>query len=205
MPTSILEKILNSAAEQFTRFGFKTITMDDIARHAGVSKKTLYQHFETKLDIIVAAVTHFHTMKFERCLQHIKKASNAVEAMVLVTDDIQKMHQEINPIALLELQKYYTEAFLMFKKTLLEKDLETIKQNLQQGIEEGLYRSDMNIDVMAFFRLEFTLWLLQSSNAINHLSNAFYSIERELLDHFMYGIVTEKGRQLYDNYKKIQA
>jgi hypothetical protein len=115
------------------------------------------------------------------------------------------MHQEINPIALLELQKYYTEAFLMFKKTLLEKDLETIKQNLQQGIEEGLYRSDMNIDVMAFFRLEFTLWLLQSSNAINHLSNAFYSIERELLDHFMYGIVTEKGRQLYDNYKKIQA
>ena len=202
---SILDKILNSAAEQFTRFGFKTITMDDIARHAGVSKKTLYQHFETKVEIIVAAVTHFHTQKYERCLQHIKIATNAVEAMVLVTNDIQKMHQEINPIALLELQKYYTEAFLMFKQTLLEKDLETIKQNLQQGIEEGFYRSDMNIDVMAFFRLEFTLWLLQSSNAINQLSNAFFSIEKELLDHFMYGIVTEKGRLLYDNLKKTQA
>jgi hypothetical protein len=58
---------------------------------------------------------------------------------------------------------------------------------------------------MAFFRLEFTLWLLQSSNAINQLSNAFFSIEKELLDHFMYGIVTGKGRLLYDNYKKIQA
>lgn len=205
MLMSILDKILNSAAQQFTRFGFKTITMDDIARHAGVSKKTLYQHFETKVEIIVAAVTHFHTQKFERCLQHIKIATNAVEAMVLVTNDIQQMHQEINPIALLELQKYYTEAFLMFKKTLLVKDLEIIKQNLQQGIEEGLYRSDMHIEVMAFFRLEFTLWLLQSSNAINHLNNAFFSIERELLDHFMYGIVTEKGRLLYDNYKKIQA
>lgn len=202
---SILDKILNSAAEQFTRFGFKTITMDDIARHAGVSKKTLYQHFETKVEIIVAAVTHFHTQKYKRCLQHIKIATNAVEAMVLVTNDIQKMHQEINPIALLELQKYYTEAFLMFKQTLLEKDLETIKQNLQQGIEEGFYRSDMNIDVMAFFRLEFTLWLLQSTNAINQLSNAFFSIEKELLDHFMYGIVTEKGRLLYDNLKKTQA
>jgi len=202
---TILDKILNSAAEQFTRFGFKTITMDDIARHAGVSKKTLYQHFETKLEIIVAAVTHFHTIKYERCLQHMQAASNAVEAMVLVTNDIQKMHQEINPSALLELQKYYTDAFLMFKKSLLEKDLETIKQNLEQGIQEGLYRSAINVEIMAHFRLEFTLWLLQSSNTINHLSSAFFSIEKELLDHFMYGIVTEKGRLLYENYKKIQA
>src|SRR5471030_810470 len=77
-----LVKILNAARELFKQYGFKTITMDDIARGAGISKKKLYQHFANKDEVVHEAMVSYDDDKKNKCFVMIGESKDAVEAMV---------------------------------------------------------------------------------------------------------------------------
>src|ERR1700759_5406498 len=102
-----LTKILGAAAELFSQYGFKTITMDDIARRAGISKKTLYQHFANKHEIVNESVLWYKNHMTENCEHMLEGAENAVEAMVRMLAYMDNMNKRINPMALFEMQRFY--------------------------------------------------------------------------------------------------
>src|SRR3954464_11357901 len=101
-----LGKILTASIELFSQCRFKTVTMDDIARRAGISKKTLYQHFANKDEIVKESVLWHKEHMFGQCQQMMNDAENAVDAMVRIMSVIDTSLTRINPIALLELQRY---------------------------------------------------------------------------------------------------
>ena len=195
-----LIKILSASVELFSQYGFKTITMDDIARRAGISKKTLYQQFANKQEVVNESVVWYKNSTRENCEAVLKGSENAVEAMVKMLAFFDEMHKRINPMAMFEMQRFFPEAFQTFRDMLVERDVVMIRDNILQGIKEGIYREDINADLMARYRLETSLLILQPNLLVSD-RNILMSVALEIGEHFLYGIMTPKGEKLYQKYK----
>ncbi len=196
----VLEKILAAAIELFGQYGFKTITMDDIARRAGVSKKTLYQHFANKAEVVRDSVNWYKHHTTESCMGSLMGAGNAVEAMVKILAFFDGEYKQMNPMALFELQRFFPESFKEFKALLIERDVQLMKENILQGKAEGVYRDSINADLMARYRIETALMAMQPSLLVNDRASLM-NVALEIGEHFMYGIMTPKGITLYEEYK----
>jgi AcrR family transcriptional regulator len=195
-----LTKILGAAAELFSQYGFKTITMDDIARRAGISKKTLYQHFANKQEVVNESVVWYKNNTTASCEGILKGTDNAIEAMVKLMAYFDEMHRRINPMALFEMQRFYPEAYKTFRDMLVERDVVLIRENILKGMKEGVYREGINADLMARYRLETSLLILQPNLLVNDRNNLM-TVALEICEHFLYGIMTAKGEKLYQKYK----
>ncbi len=189
-----------AAAESFRQYGFKTITMDDIARRAGISKKTLYQHFANKNEVIQESLSWYMDHMAENCMEILEDAENPVAEMIRLIELFDQNHKHTNPLTLMELQRYYPEAYQLFRAKILEKDVQILRENIMRGMEDGLYRTGLNPDLLARFYIEASLLAFQP-NLLVHDHHDFRYINRELTEHFMYGIMTHKGEKLYQKYK----
>lgn len=197
----VLDKILHASVDLFRQYGFKTITMDDIARKSGISKKTLYQQFANKSEVVVESIGWYQCRISDMCTEQLETAGNAVEGMVRIMSMLDQIYRQINPTALLELERFYPEGYKKFRENLLNKDVAVMKKNMQQGMEEGTYRSDIDPDFMARYRMELSLLTLQPNLLISD-RNDMKSIAYIISEHFLLGIMTEKGIQLYQQYKE---
>jgi AcrR family transcriptional regulator len=196
-----LTKILGASVELFTQYGFKTITMDDIARKAGISKKTLYQHFANKQEVVAESIAWHKSHLFNKCQELLDNSANAVEGMVKVMNMFDEVHGKINPVAMMELQKYFPDAFRHFKEKLLVHDIEMVQKNIEWGIKEGLYREDINAEFMARYRMEISLIMFHPNLLINEMHDLQY-VAYEISEHYLHGIMTQKGEKLYQKYKE---
>jgi AcrR family transcriptional regulator len=175
--------------------------MDDIAKHLAVSKKTIYQFFTDKDEIVcMVASRHFEKEK-EVCKHHIfANAENPVNELLLVSKHIKTISVNINPAILFDLQKYHPKAWQIFKDYKQGFILEHLLGNLRKGVAEGLYRADINIEVLARLRLE-EVQLAFDATIFPPAQFNFFEIQVQFLEHFIRGIVTEKGLQLLHEYK----
>ena len=197
----LLTKILNASAELFRQYGFKTITMDDIARRAGISKKTLYQHFANKNEVVLESLIWYKEHMTNACTILLKDSENPIEAMVKILAYMDETHKKINPMAMFELQRFFPEAYDKFRALMIEKDVVMIKENILAGIRDGLYRIGLNAELLARFRLESSLMILQPNLIVNERNDLLY-VNLEIGEHFLYGMMTPKGEQLYLKYKE---
>lgn len=197
----VLDKILHASVDLFRQYGFKTITMDDIARKSGISKKTLYQQFANKSEVVIESIGWYQCRISDMCTEQLETAENAVEGMVRIMSMLDQIYRQINPTALLELERFYPEGYKKFRENLLNKDVAVMKKNMQQGMEEGTYRNDIDPDLMARYRMELSLLTLQPNLLISD-RNDMKSIAYIISEHFLLGIMTEKGVQLYQQYKE---
>ena len=196
-----LEKILTSAIELFSQYGFKSITMDDIARRAGISKKTLYQHFANKQEVVNESVAWYKNNTTESCIGVLKDAENAIEAMVRILAFFDSLYRRLNPMAIFEMQRFFPDAYKQFRDLLVERDVVLMRENIGQGMKEGLYRADLNADLMARYRIETSLMSLQPNLMVSDRASLM-SVALEIGEHFMYGMMTPKGIELYLKYKE---
>jgi AcrR family transcriptional regulator len=174
--------------------------MDDIARRAGISKKTLYQHFANKQEVVNESVVWYKKHMTENCGTLIKDAENAVEAMVLMLAYMDTMYKQINPMAVFEMQRFFPDAYNTFREQLQDKDVTMIRENIERGIEEGLYRKELNAELIARYKLETSLMILQPNLLVND-RNDLLSVSLEVGEHFLYGIMTANGIKEYQKYK----
>lgn len=194
-------KILSGSIELFRQYGFKTITMDDIARKAGISKKTLYQHFANKNEVVKEAVSFYKGLIHDSCCKMMDESENAVEAMVKIMGMFDHMNRQMNPLSMLELERYFPDAYSHFRNMLQEQDVHSIKKNMERGISEGLYREEIDADFMAKYRIELSLIMYHNNLLVNERRDLQF-VGHEVNEHFMYGIMTAKGVKLYHKYKE---
>lgn len=183
------------------KYGVRSISMDDIARHLSVSKKTLYHHFEDK-DDLVCMVCKGHMQKEKKQFDTLRDgAVNAIDELARLSVYMRKDIENINPSLLFDLQKYHPKAWqvwLDFKHKVIR---ESMIRNLKQGIEEGYYRPEINPDVLATLRIE-SMQLAFDEQIFPHRNFSLADVQVQLFDHFVHGLVTEKGRKLYQRYKE---
>jgi AcrR family transcriptional regulator len=189
---SELKDILLKVRELYLKYGIKSITMDDIARELGISKKTLYQFVTDKDDLVGKFIDCEIEIKQEEICRCFKIGFNAIEELFEIAIFMNKMIKEQNPATEHDLQKYYPHHYLKTIRTRRERMYNYILLNLKKGKKEGLYREDMNEEVIA------KLYLSRSEHV--HF-NELFTIEEftsiksftELLIYHVRGIATDKG------------
>jgi TetR/AcrR family transcriptional regulator, cholesterol catabolism regulator len=196
------EKILKGAEELFTKYGVRSISMDDIARHLSVSKKTLYQHFADKEDIVTMACKNHlerHTKEFDAIKDNAK---NAIDELAKLSVVLKQNMQDMNPSLLFDLQKYHPKAWGEWVNHKNKFIRASVERNLKQGIEEGYFRAEINAKVIAAVRLEL-VQMAFDEEIFPREQFRLTEVQMQIFDHFVYGLVTDKGRKLYQKYKDV--
>ena len=148
------ERILEKATDLFMRYGIRSITMDEIATQLGVSKKTLYQFFADKDAMVEAVMNEEMKRNEEECRQFSAMAENAVHEIFLAMDNMQEMLKAMNPQLIHDLEKHHPAAFKRLKQYKYHFLYGMIRENLERGIREDLYRADINTDLTVRHRIE---------------------------------------------------
>lgn len=197
------EKILKTSLELFFKYGIKHVTMDEIARELGMSKKTIYQFYKEK-DDLVTQLCGIELNHQECQFEEMNKAANdPIHEIMMISDKMRLMMQNINPMFFLDLQKFHPNAyqrFVAFKENSAHK---LILSNIKKGIEAGVYRADLDTEFVSRLRLA-QIDMLMFGNYFSFENISFATTHALVLDIFIYGICTIKGHKLFNNYKKVK-
>ncbi len=194
------ERILKGAEELFTRYGVRSVSMDDIARHLSISKKTIYQYFTDK-DEVVTLVAIAHLEQEEKEFDDVfTNSKDSISEMVALSNCLRTNLKKINPSMLFDLQKYHPKAWgawLTFKNDFMRK---SIMRSLSRGMSEGYFRPDLHPEIIATSRLE-QVEMGFRDDLFPTDQYDFMEVQMQLLEVFIYGLLTEKGRKLYQKHK----
>lgn len=194
------ERILVKAHELFNRYGIRSVSMDDIAAQLGMSKKTLYQYYIDKNELVDAVFGGVMDHNKQQCGFCQSNGENAIHEVFLSFDMLQEMLSNMNPSVLFDMQKYHPSAFRKFEDYRNNFLHHLIRNNLQKGVAEGLYREDIDIEIMTRYRLFSIMISFDTDIFPNNKTNLVY-IEQVLLEHFLWGLATAKGQKLIQKYK----
>jgi len=193
-------RILNKARELMFQTGVKHVTMDELANQLGISKKTIYHYFKDKDSLVCSVVENELTNHELFCNQSVMAADNAVHEIFLLMSVIQEMFNRMNSLALFEIEKYYPEAYEKIKNHKDQYIFSMISTNLEKGIAEGLYRKDVDVNILSKYRLETSL--IPFNIQVFHPSKFdMLKVNLQIIEHFVYGVATLEGHKLMDNYK----
>jgi len=197
------DKIIHEAASLFLKYGIKSVTMDDISRSMGISKKTVYQYFSDKKEIVnKVAKTHLESEK--RNFEEIHaKADTAIDKLFRHSVFMRKSFDKMNPVVIYDLKKYYKDAwqlFLEYKRSVFSKKM---IETLKEGMEQGYFRKDIDPEILINLRFEI-MQLIADGSIFPPDKYDFREVQIQLFDHFIHGILTEKGQCLMKNYLKNQ-
>lgn len=207
METEIKDRIRSKAHELFLKYGIRSISMDDIAAQLGMSKKTLYQYFNDKDELVDAAVEIEIKKMQQDCMACFGKAQNAVEEILFIMENIVEQFSTMNPTILYDLEKFHHNAYRKFLKHKSEFVLDVIRKNIERGIKEELFRSEVNADIMSKFRLE-SMLIAFNMEIFPPRKYNLATVTIEIILHYLYGLATIKGHKLilkYQQEKKLQT
>ncbi|GAA0876935.1 TetR/AcrR family transcriptional regulator [Wandonia haliotis] len=147
------EEILLKATQVYTRYGIRSVTMDDLARELSVSKKTIYNYFKDKDEIVQEIIkTKLEADRFN-CGLNESTAKNAIEELLGISQFVADMVKNVHPSVFYDLQKYHPKAWELLNTHKWEFLFGQILKNIKRGIDEGLYRDNMNPDLVARLHL----------------------------------------------------
>jgi AcrR family transcriptional regulator len=199
----IRKKIISESVVLFMEYGIRSVTMDDIARHLGISKKTIYQHFKDKEEIILVSTHDYFQREHERMEEMEKNSENAVEALFNLTVCIREQVKNIKSNVLFDLKKYYQNAWEKYTRFKHDVIYDSVLRNMNRGISEGLFRSDINPQILAQLRIG-EIELSFNKDYFPEDKFSLIEIHEQLFEHFTYGILSEKGFKLFETYKQKQ-
>lgn len=200
----VQERILDTAFGLFRQYGTRSITMDDIAIRMGISKKTLYAHFADKDDMVVHAISRYLEILQESCITIREKAANAVEELFGVMHMLDEKMRNMNPVVMLDLQKFHSKAYLVFQDYRNNSLHTSIRENLERGISEGLYRQDLDIAILTQFRTASSLLCFQPE-VFPVSAFEMSRVQWVLLENFLFGVASPQGYKLIEQYKQQQV
>ena len=195
------ERIAAKAEELFMQYGIRSVSMDDIANNLGMSKKTVYQYFADKDELVDAVVeSHINLIQVD-CGTCRSEAKNAIEEIFFTVDRILEEFNNMNPTLLHDLEKFHFRAYQRFRNHKDKFLLEMIRNNIEWGMEDGLYRPDLDADILSKFRIE----SLMIPFNVGVFPPAKYSLAHTseiIIEHFIFGMATIKGHKLIQKYKE---
>ena len=145
----VKQQILHKAGELFMRYGIKSVSMDDLARELGISKKTLYQYVENKADLIQQIFQEKIELE-KQIMKEIRLSSvDAIDEILKIARYVTEELRQISPTTMYDLQKYYREVWKEMEALHKRHVYMLIRDNLERGVKQGFYRENMNPDIVA--------------------------------------------------------
>ena len=183
------DKIITKATEMFLKVGFKSITMDDIACEMCISKKTIYKYFANK-EILIEESTQVVQQEIQSIIESIvAKKFNAIAENFEIRRMFKELFKSTETSPLYQLKKHYPEIHGKVINNQTQECENCFRQNITKGIEQGLYRNDLNIETS----IKFYYTLIFSINENTRSEREAFQLEMEALDYHTRAIATPKG------------
>lgn len=188
------EEFLQNVTELFMRYGIKSLTMDEIARQLGISKKTIYQHVSDKKDLVLKCVQLAIT--YEECIlcDVQEQKGNAIDILLEINKRVSEKIQNVQPSVMYDIERYYPDAYKIMQKHKQDFIFNMVKQNMELGINEGLYRKNLIPEIIASSYIAMTNQLF-NPDPLNPPAHDFKTLHREIARYHIRGIASEAGRK----------
>jgi AcrR family transcriptional regulator len=199
-----LATILQKVGSLYRKYGIRSVTMDDVSRELGISKKTLYQYVQDKDELVHKVVEQELSKQHKFILASCKDNLNAIEEIAEIAGCISYMLKEYSAVTEYDLRKYYTDLYVKIREARRERIFKFIQDNLIKGKAEGLYRDELDVAILSKLSLAHIDSMFESEiiTITEFLEQKFF------LEYFIYhlrGIVNEKGLKiLEDQVLKLQ-
>ena len=194
-------RIKEKAHVLFMQYGLRSVSMDDIAGNLGMSKKTIYQYYADKDELIEAVISDELLRSQQICEQDQQCSDNAIHEIFLALEMVVDMMKSMNPSLIYDMQKYHPKAFQKFQQHKNDYLYNVIRINMERGIREGLYREDINLDILSRFRVE-SIMLPFNPDFHTQVKYSLAKLEEELIIHFLFGVASQKGYKLIIKYQQ---
>lgn len=189
--------ILKKTGETFLKFGFKSVTMDDIAKALGISKKTIYKYFKNKAHLVDETTVYMHETMHKEALKIYDLGYNAIKENFEVNKVFKGFMQNLDDSPIYQLQKYYPETYhkIMSQEFCLFK--ECLLGNIQKGMNEGLFRKEISIEQVTKFYFSLIM-SVHDSNLYTYSKNTINKLELNVLEYHTRAIATAKGIKILE-------
>ena len=190
------EYILKQISELYLKFGIKSVTMDDVANEFGISKKTLYQYFEDKADLVQQVIDFYlKTLAFDL---NNNNGENAIDRYFALRAHIIHLLKHMHNNIEFDLKKLYPRLYRKVYKVKRERIFSNTVENMKEGIMQGLYREDIDPELVAKLQVGKMLYTMDPQNEI-FTESELMTIDTfdKIMEYFMYSVCTEKGIKYY--------
>ena len=195
------DDVLQTVKKLYNKFGIKSVTMDDVAKELGKSKKTLYQFVQNK-DELVEKVFELLDKEHEIFFKNIESNNlNAIQSLLWVNKLVLKMFENYNPSIEYDLKKYHPEVFQKIKNRGHERMYNSVLNNIKQGKREGLYRKNINEEIIAKLYV-LRIDSISETDLIPRKEMMSPEFVNQIMEYHIRGIANKKGIKEFENYKE---
>lgn len=194
------DEITDIAEELIYKGGIASLTMDELASRMGISKKTIYQCFDSKQDLVDYMVMRRLNQTVSKIDEAMKSHHNVIHVFVRIMRLMPEIMGDINPVVFDELRSKYRATWKRLEEFKTKHLSERLMELLEKGKKQGYFRKNIHSEIlvqMRFLQVESTF----NSKAYPFQKYAFDEIHTQLLEHFLCGICTLKGLELYEKLK----
>ncbi|MDP4281580.1 MAG: TetR/AcrR family transcriptional regulator [Bacteroidota bacterium] len=193
-------EILEKVRELFYKYGVRSVSMDDITRDLGIPKKKLYTYFKSKTEL-VEKLLELERQNFEIIFDTYNfEGVNAIDILLIVSKEIGGRFRDVSPSMTFDLLKYYPDIYRKHIDDRTEFIYEKIKINLEKGINQGVYRDDLSVELLARLYIR-RLLDLHNPEFFPAEKFSFQTLFEVMFDNFIRGIANQKGIEYYEKQK----
>lgn len=185
-------EIIERASQVFMRLGIKSVTMDDVAREMSISKKTLYKYFKDKNELVNTIIELKLQMDEHACCVVKVEAENAIDELIRISQFVMENFQSVNPTVFHDLQKYHPESWAKVQEHKWGFIYKTMSANIDRGIKEGIYRDNINNDIISKLYVASTDLILEGKT-FPWPEYKFHELYDEIIRFQIRGLANEKG------------
>ena len=197
-----IDRILSESLRLFMKNGIRSISMDDIAKELGMSKKTIYQYVANKTELVEMVLDFMREKESNVCIDGDITKMNAIDVLLAVSRNVSRQMKDLNPINAYELQKYYPSIYREFILKKRDHVYTTLKKNFEQGIAEGIYRNDLDIDLVARLYIQ-KLVDVHDPEFLSSVNFGFEKVFQVMFDNHIRGIANAEGLAYYEKQIKM--
>ena len=193
-------RIIEAGFNLFRLYGIRAVTLDEIALQLGISKKTIYENFSGKDDLVTQIVEGRVALMQQQSLQVRAESNNAIESFLKNANNLNTLFRNMNPLLIMDLKKFHPKAYGFYYEHMYGFVLESVSQTLERGIDEGLFHAGTDVAIMARYRVESSLMCFRPGTFPKDRFE-MSRVQLALMNHFLRGIATEKGLQVIKQYQ----
>jgi AcrR family transcriptional regulator len=195
------DNIVIAAVRLFEQFGIRSVSIDNVCSELHISKKTFYTYFPQKEDLVDAVLTYQKINNYEK-FEKLFKNKNAIDSLIVSIKEIRKALETESQTMFYDLQKYYPKVFEKHMSKNTDEMRLGFEMNLRQGVDEGYYREDLDIELISLFH---SLQIKNTFELMQQFPKKF--TKKRLVDFFIdlmiHLIANEKGlKYMEEHYNK---
>jgi AcrR family transcriptional regulator len=193
------ERIVSAAFELFMKYGIRSVTMDQISGHLGISKRTLYETFTDKGQLIREGLDYFTSIKRNEAKETVRRSDNVIETIYILARKGEEMKQKINPLFFEDIRKYYPDVHASITTEGRYRDYSLTRELLRKGIGDGLFKKKLDIDLVNNYFHQ-VMNIVMNEEIFPKEKYTHEEIFRNIIMPYLEGISTEAGKKQIQKY-----